>query len=72
MDKNKGIYDVLLSGSLKPNLVFVSVVLIIILALLIFDGKHHRITVNQLGTFETNIPDTSPKIKKVVSRVGAP
>lgn len=62
MPAKESIYGLLGPKKLNPNIIVIGVVFIIITLILVFSGRHSRITVSKVVSIEANIPPDSSKV----------
>ena len=61
MPAKESIYGLLGPKKLNPNVIVIGVVFIVIILILVFSGRHNRVTVSNGVSIETNIPSDSSK-----------
>ena len=62
MPAKENIYGLLSPRKLNPNVIVIGAVFIIITLILVFSGRHSKITVSKVVSIEANIPADSSKI----------
>ena len=61
MPAKESIYGLLGPKKLNPNVIVIGAVFIVIILILVFSGRHNRVTVSNGVSIETNIPSDSSK-----------
>ena len=56
MPAKENIYGLLGPKKLNPNLIAIGAIFIVLVLILVFSGRHSRITVSKVVSIETNIP----------------
>jgi hypothetical protein len=56
MAAKQNIYGLLGPKKLNPNLIAVGAIIVILTIILVYSGRHSKITVTRVVTIETNIP----------------
>jgi hypothetical protein len=58
MSSKESIYGLLGPKKVNPNLIVIMAALVILAIILVYSGRHSKITFNKVWTIETNIPSS--------------
>jgi hypothetical protein len=56
MPAKENIYGLLGPKKLNPNLIAIGAILVTVVLILVYSGRHSRITISKVVSIETNIP----------------
>jgi hypothetical protein len=64
MPSKENIYGLLSPKKLNPNIIAIGIILVILTTILVYSGRHNKITVTKTVSIETNIPQPSTDTSK--------